>query len=178
VGSGSSVGRLNSCHVCVASTAEGHTHGVIADQSGRQALGKTDGGSQRECPPARGLAAGARTLGQSRPQGLAGTSVEDGRRRMRSWGEGLQHGEPALVNACIAGRTVGAVQRRARAIVGVGCLSALARRSWPRRTVKADAARRPVSRLARSSAVSGRTNKGVCIWQSIPHAQRSLLEVH
>ena len=82
------------------------------------------------------------------------------------------------MNACIAGRTVGAVQRRARAIVGVGCLSALARRSWPRRTVKADAARRPVSRLARSSAVSGRTNKGVCIWQSIPHAQRSLLEVH
>src|SRR6266851_10488220 len=51
-------------------------------------------------------------------------------------------------------------------------------RIWQRRTVKADADRRPVSSVARSSAVSGRTNKGVCIPKSIPHAQRPLLDLY
>src|SRR4030095_13936157 len=67
-----------------AQTAEGHPNGFGADQARRQALGKTDFGGQRERPPARGLAEGPRTLVQQRPQGLAGTSVEDSRRGMRS----------------------------------------------------------------------------------------------
>jgi hypothetical protein len=46
------------------------------------------------------------------------------------------------------------------------------------RTVKADEDRSPVSKLVRSSAVSGRTYKGVCMSRSIPHAQKPLLELH
>ena len=40
--------------------------------------------------------------------------------------------------------------------------------------------RRPETGLevARSSAVSGRTNKGVCMSKSIPHAQKPSLELH
>ncbi len=63
--------------------AEGHPNGLVADQARRQALGKTDFGGARERPPAGGLAEGPRTLVQQGPQGLAGTSVEDGRRRVR-----------------------------------------------------------------------------------------------
>src|SRR5215471_11422230 len=85
---------------------------------------------------------------------------------------------PRWWNACRVLRTVWSVQCRERAIVVVDCLSALARSIWQRRTVKADGDRRPVSRVARSSAVSRRTNKGVCIPKSIPHTQRPLLEPH
>jgi hypothetical protein len=74
--------------------------------------------------------------------------------------------------------TVWSVQCRWQAMVVVDCPAALAKRIWQRRTVKADVDRRPVSRVARSSAVSGRTYKGVCILNSIPHAPRPLLEVH
>jgi len=51
-------------------------------------------------------------------------------------------------------------------------------RGTPRRIVKADGDRRPVSKVARSSAVSKRTNNGVCIANSLPHAQKPLLELH
>jgi hypothetical protein len=51
-------------------------------------------------------------------------------------------------------------------------------RSTPRHTVKADGDRRSVSKVARSSAVSERTNNGVCIAKSLPHAQKPLLELH
>jgi hypothetical protein len=63
-------------------------------------------------------------------------------------------------------------------MAAVDCPGAVARRSWQRRTVKADVDRRPVFRVARSSAVSGRTTQGVCIRKSRPHAQKPLLEVH
>jgi hypothetical protein len=60
----------------------------------------------------------------------------------------------------------------------VGCPAALARSLWQRRTVTADEDRRPVSRVARSSAVSGRTHTGVCLSKSIPYAKTSRLAVH
>jgi hypothetical protein len=75
-------------------------------------------------------------------------------------------------------RTVWSVQCRWQAMAVVDCPAALARSIWQRRTVKADVDRRPVFRVARSSAVSERTTQGVCILNSIPHAQKPLLEVH
>src|SRR3989442_923052 len=62
--------------------AEGHTHGFVADQPRRQALGETDLGGQRERPSAGGRAERPWTLVQQRPQGLADPSVEDARRRV------------------------------------------------------------------------------------------------
>ena len=97
------------------------------------------------------------------------------------WGRddcGCSATRPRWWNACSALRTVYSVQRRSWAIVGVTWPSALASRIWQRRTVQADEDRRPVSRVARSSAISGRTYKGVCMAKSIPHAQRPLLELH
>jgi hypothetical protein len=67
-----------------AQAAEGPPNGLVADQARRQVLGKTAFGGERERPPARGLAEGPRTLVQQGPQSLAGPSVEDGRRRVRS----------------------------------------------------------------------------------------------
>jgi hypothetical protein len=78
----------------------------------------------------------------------------------------------------MAWRTVWSVPCSWRAMVVVDGPAALARRSGPRRTVQADVERRPVSRVARSSAVSGRTHQGVCLRNSRPHAQKPLLEVH
>src|SRR5215510_8951493 len=97
------------------------------------------------------------------------------------WGRddcGCSAASPRWWNACSALRTVCSVQRRACAMVVVVWPAALARRIWQRRTVKADADRRPASRVARSSARSGRTYKGVCMSTSIPHAQRPLLGLH
>ena len=42
--------------------AEGQANGFVADESRRQALGETDLGGERQCPPAGGLAEGPRTL--------------------------------------------------------------------------------------------------------------------
>src|SRR5215475_760105 len=97
------------------------------------------------------------------------------------WGRddcGCSAARPRWWNACSALRTVCSVQRSSYAIVVVPWPSALASRIWQRRTVKADADRRPVSRVAHSSSRSGRTYKGVCMSTSIPHTQRPLLELH
>ena len=79
--------------------AEGHTNGFVADQARRQALGKTDLGGQRERPPAGGFAEGPRTLVQQRPEGLAGASVEDGRRRVGRDERGCSTMRPRWWNA-------------------------------------------------------------------------------
>ena len=91
-------------------TGGGHPNGFVATRRGRQALGETDLGSYRQCPPACGLAEGPRTLVQQRP-GLAGPSIEDRRRGVRARGLWL-HREAALVKRVkrIAHSLVGAAQ--------------------------------------------------------------------
>ena len=64
--------------------AEGHTNGFVADQARGEPLGETDLGGQRQRPSARGLAKRPWTLVQQRPEGLADSRVEDGRRGVRS----------------------------------------------------------------------------------------------
>ena len=78
--------------------AQGQSNGFGADQPRREALGATDLGGERECPPAGGLAKRPWTLMQERPQGLAGPSIEDGRRGVRARREGLEHGETAMIS--------------------------------------------------------------------------------
>jgi len=80
-----------------AQAAEGHPNGFGADQARGEALGETDLGGEGERPPAGGLAKRPGTLMQQRPQGLAGPSIEDGRRGVRARREGLEHGETTLM---------------------------------------------------------------------------------
>src|SRR5215813_5821356 len=80
-----------------AQAAEGHSNGFGADQPRGAALGETDLGGEGERAPAGGLAKRPGTLVQERPQGLAGPSIEDGRRRVRARREGLEHSETALL---------------------------------------------------------------------------------
>ena len=77
--------------------AQGQSNSFVADQPRRETLGKTDLGGERERPPAGGLAKRPWTLMQQRPQGLAGPSIEDGRRGVRARREGLEHGETAMM---------------------------------------------------------------------------------
>ena len=76
---------------------QGQSNGFVADQPRRETLGETDLGGERERPPARGLAKRPRTLMQQRPQGLAGSSIEDGRRGVRARREGLEHRETTMM---------------------------------------------------------------------------------
>ena len=141
---------------------QGQSNGFVADQPRRETLGETDLGGERERPPARGLAKRSRTLMQQRPQGLAGSSIEDGRRGVRARREGLEHRETTMMEGMndvtygLIGAAEAASNRSRRLALGTGEESGSGVRM-------ADGDRRPVSSVARSSAVSGRTNKGVCI---------------
>src|SRR5207249_3259475 len=73
--------------------AEGEAHGFVADQPRRQALGETDLGSQRERPPAGGLAKRPWALVQQRPEGFADPKVEDHRYGVRPRRLRLEPGE-------------------------------------------------------------------------------------
>jgi hypothetical protein len=154
--------------------AEGQTNGCVTDQARREAMGATDLGGQCEGPPAGGRAQCPWTLRQQRLQGLAGPSLEDGRRGVRARREGLQHGETALVAGMndvahgLIGPAEAASNHGRRLALGTG----------QKPLAAADGDRRPVSSVARSSAVSGRTNQGVCISKSLPHVKKPLLEVH
>jgi hypothetical protein len=77
---------------------------------------------------------------------------------------------PCALHAGSAWRPVWSWPGRARAIVVVGCPAALAKRRWQQRTGKPAAERSPAAHAARSAAVSGRTNSGVCTRQRLPHA--------
>jgi hypothetical protein len=105
---------------------QGQSNGFVADQAWREALGETDLGGQRERPSARGLAKRPRTLMQQRPQGLAGPSIEDGRRGVRARREGLEHSEPAMMEGMkdIAHGLIGAAEaasnRGRRLALGTG----------------------------------------------------------
>ena len=92
--------------------AQGQSHSCVADQPRREALGDTDLGGERERPPAGGLAKRPWTLRQQRPQGLAGPSIEDGRRGVRARREGLEHGEAAMLKGMndIAHGLIGAAE--------------------------------------------------------------------
>src|SRR5262249_56471984 len=65
--------------------------------------------------------------------------------------------------AWFALRTVGLVQRRARAMADGAWPSALAKRIWQRRAVNASAARRPVRSACRCSGLSGGTKSWGCM---------------
>ena len=109
-----------------AQPAEGHSNGFVADQARSEALGETDLGGELEGPAAGGLAEGPWTVVQQSPEGLAGPSSEDGRRRVRARREGVQHRETALVKGMngVAYRLVGTVQlpgnRGGRLALGTG----------------------------------------------------------
>jgi hypothetical protein len=143
--------------------AEGQPNRGVADQSRREPLGNTDLGGQRACPPTRGLAERPRTLVQACPQGLAGPSSGDGRHGVRSRRWRRQPSAAALVKGMngVAHGLIGAVQ-----VAGDG------RGGLPRSIGEEHLAAahgtggrgpEPVFRVARSSAVSGRTTTGVCI---------------
>ena len=106
--------------------AQGQSNSFVADQPRREALGETDLGGERERPPAGGLAKRPWTLMQQRPQGLAGPSIEDGRRGVRARREGLEHGEAAMMKGMndIAHRLIGAAEaasnRGRRLALGTG----------------------------------------------------------
>src|SRR5262249_48615947 len=70
---------------------------------------------------------------------------------------------PSRAKAWIALRTVGLVQRRARAMADGAWPSALAKRIWQRRAVNASAARRPVRSACRCSGLSGGTKSWGCM---------------
>ena len=92
--------------------AEGHTNGFIADEPWGEPLGDTDLGGQRERPPTRRLAECAWTLVQQRPQGLAGTRVEERGGRVGAGRGRLQRRKTALVERmqCVAHCLSGAAQ--------------------------------------------------------------------
>ena len=95
-----------------AQSAEGHPNGFIADQPRREPLSATALGGKLKGPPAGRLAEGPWTLVQQRPEGLADLWGEDGRRRVRTRRERMEHRETALVEGMngIADRWVGTVQ--------------------------------------------------------------------
>jgi hypothetical protein len=68
----------------------------------------------------------------------------------------VRQASPSAAKARRASRTVCTAQPRAAAIWAERCPSALAKRIWQRRRVKASAERKPRRRAARSGSVSGR----------------------
>ncbi len=105
---------------------QGQSNGFVADQPRRETLGETDLGGERERPPARGLAKRPRTLMQQRPQGLAGSSIEDGRRGVRARREGLEHRETTMMEGMndvtygLIGAAEAASNRGRRLALGTG----------------------------------------------------------
>ena len=91
---------------------------------------------------------------------------------------GIRAAAPCWGNAWMALRTVCGVHRKVHAMAVVCCPSALARRIWQRRTVKAWDERRPAVTVWHSAAVSGRRKIGVCIPNSIPHDRQPCLRLH
>ena len=106
--------------------AQGQSNSFVADQSRCETLGETDLGGERERPPARGLAKRPRTLMQQRPQGLAGSSIEDGRRGVRARREGLEHRETTMMEGMndvtygLIGAAEAASNRGRRLALGTG----------------------------------------------------------
>lgn len=105
-------------------------------------------------PSARGDWCNRPLRSSSRSRGQTGGVV------FGAFDRGARHSTPSAWNARIASRTVWVAHPRVVAIRAGRCPSALARRIWDRRRVKASGDRRPPRRAARSVSVRFRTNSG------------------